>query len=684
MKLLKSILVFFVIGILAIILTGVVLNYLGVRHGPLLIKIGIIFLAVNIVLYLLLLIIFIIRNLITLYYEKRQKIIGSRFRTRLVFALVGLTLIPSILLFILSKQLIDNTIDKWLSIEVQRPVIDSMDVAKAFYLKERENTRDYANLLASQRGINIPRDKGEGLRTYFLRQPDGSDLVREAFNGIAQTEIISGENGDVIRAVSPVKEGKEVSGVILVEKTIPKDIVDKMESIKRAYNEYRQLQAQQNPIKFIHFLTLTITTLLIISLALWVALRIANGITIPIRTLAEATTSVADGNLDVRVDLKREDEIGLLINSFNRMVEELKDGRLSLQEAYAESDRRRLSMEAILENIKSGVILFEPSGRIITLNNAACSMLNIKRTGITGKSHKELLQKVKSEDLNSMISQLGRKEFRAVEREIHASMDGRPVNLRVYITALRDSLNNFIGTLVVFDDLTEIIKAQRMLAWQEVARRITHEIKNPLTPIKLSVERIRKKWDEKASDFEEVLKKASTTIVKEVDSLRGLVDEFSKFGKMPKINPAPENLPSIIEEVVELYNDFKGIQISTSFNDTPEIEVDREQIKRVLINLIDNAIQAKTERIWLNTSYDPALETVKIEVIDEGAGIKEEDKDKLFLPYFSTKKEGTGLGLAIVQRIITEHRGHIRVKDNEPKGTQFIIELPVRQNNLSV
>lgn len=678
MKLLKSILSLFVIGILAMIITGVVLNYLGIKHGPILIKIGVIFLIVNIVLYLLLLIIFIVRNLITLYYEKKQRVMGSRFRTRLVFAFVGLTFIPSILLFILSKQLIDNTIDRWLSSEVQRPVIDSMDVAREFYLRERESTQDYATLLASQRGINIPKDKGGNLRTYFLRQPDGSDLIKEAFNGMTQTEIISREDGDVIRAVSPQKEGKEVSGVVLVEKTIPRDIVQKMESIKKAYNEYRQLQTLQNPIKFIYFLTLTITTLLIISLALWVALRIARGITIPIRRLAEATTSVADGNLDVRIDLKRDDEIGLLINSFNRMVGELKEGRLSLQEAYAESDRRRLSMEAILENIKSGVIFLEPSGRIIALNNAACSMLNIDRISIIGKSHTELLQRVKSDELNSMISQLGRKEFRVVEREIHASIDGRPVNLRVYITALRDSMNNFTGTLAVFDDLTEIIKAQRVLAWQEVARRIAHEIKNPLTPIKLSVERIRKKWDEKTSDFEEVLKRASNTIIKEVDSLRGLVDEFSRFGKMPEISLAPENLSSIIEEVVELYNGFKGIQIFTSFKDTPEIEVDREQIKRVLINLIDNAIQAKTERIWLNTLYDPLLGLVKIEVIDEGMGIREEDKERLFMPYFSTKKEGTGLGLAIVQRIITEHRGHIRVKDNEPKGTQFIIELPIK------
>ena len=667
MKQLKTLLGLCAISILAIIITGFALNYLGIEHGPLLIKIGITFLSVNIILYLLLLIIFVIRNLITLYYEKKQKVMGSRFRTKLVVAFVGLTFIPSILLFILSNQLINNTIDNWLSIEVQRPINDSMDIARTFYLKERKNVQDYANLLASNK-MPISRDRGN-FKTFLLKQPDGSDLVKEAFKGISNTAIIPRDDGDIIRAVSPVRDENGISAVVAVETTIPIDLVNKMESIKKAYNEYQQIAALQGPVKFIYFLILTVTTLLIIFLALWAALRIAKGITVPIRSLAETTKTVAEGDLDVRIDLKRDDEIGMLINSFNKMVRDLKEGRLSIQKAL-------LSMEAIIENINTGVILLERSGRIKTINNAACSMLNLNRTDILGKSHREILEKVKSNELNSMISHLGEKDFKAAKQEVHANIEGRLVNLRVYMTAIKDTHGNFMGILVVFDDLTEIIKAQRALAWQEVARRLAHEIKNPLTPIKLSTERLVKKWDEKSQDFEEVLKRATTTIIKEVDSLKCLVDEFSRFGKMPKINLAPSDIKTIIEEVVNLYNDLKDVRIITSFNDIPEIEVDREQIKRALINLIDNAIQAKTERIWLNTSYDPSLELVRMEVIDEGTGIKNEDKDNLFLPYFSTKKEGTGLGLAIVDSIISKHRGYIRVKDNEPKGTQFIIELP--------
>ncbi|MBI4687397.1 MAG: HAMP domain-containing protein [Nitrospirae bacterium] len=678
MKYLKTLLWLFAAGIIAIIITGLLLNYLGIKHGPLLAKIGVTFLAVNVILYLLVLIVFVTQNLITLYYEKKQKVIGSRFRTKLVSAFVALTLIPSVLLFILSRQLIDNTIEKWFAIEVQRPLNDSMDIARKFYSTQSENLLSYARLLAENKNINIQKKTEGYLRAYSLKQPDGTELVDSAFKGAPDTETVPSENGDTIRAAVPVKEGGRITSVILTEITIPRDTVKKMEAIEKAYNEYHQTRTLQNPVKFIYFLILTITTLLIIFLALWAALRIARGIAVPIKSLAEATSLVANGNLDTTIPLKRDDEIGLLINSFNRMVKELKDGRLSLQEAYAESDRRRLTMEAILENINTGVIFLERSGRVITLNNAAGAMLDVTQSEVVGKSHRELLKRIKSEELDSIIEQIGRRDSFAAEREIQAIREGKPLNLRVYITTLKDSGGNFVGVLVVFDDITNIIKAQRALAWQEVARRIAHEIKNPLTPIKLSAERLIKKWQEKSEDFEDVLKRATTTIVKETDSLRVLVDEFSKFGKMPKINLTRNNIKTIIEEAVSLYNDFKEVIIVTSLADTPDIEIDREQIKRALINLIDNAIQAKTQHIWLNTFYEPYLELVRIEVIDDGAGIKEEDRDKLFQPYFSTKKEGTGLGLAIVDRIITGHRGYIRVKDNEPKGTQFIIELPVK------
>jgi two-component system nitrogen regulation sensor histidine kinase NtrY len=682
MRNLKILFGLFIISIFAIIITGVVLNYLGIEHGSLLIKIGFIFIIVNIVLYLLLLIFFVGRNLFSLYREKKRKAIGSKFRTKLVVSFLGLVLIPSVFLFFLSYQLINNSIDTWFSLEVQKPIYESMDIAKTLYVKERNNTINYAILLASNKGLWTGGDKPaavpENYKGYMIKQTDGTPLVDNAFKDNASTDVVSTDKGDVIRAAAPLKEGGNITGVVVVETVIPHDVVLKMESIQKAFNEYVQIKSQQNPVRFIYFLMLTIAALLIIFLTLWVSLRIAKGITVPIQSLAEATKTVAHGNLDFRIALKRDDEIGLLINSFNKMLDDLQDGKQSLEKAYKESDRRRLSMESILESINTGVIFFDRTGRIITVNNAACLMLNIERNTIEGRSYKELLDRLNSEDLSSMVKHLSEKGFGAVEKEIHIYLNGRPMDLRVYSTIIKDSGNKLVGTLAVFDNLTEIIMAQRALAWQEVAKRIAHEIKNPLTPIRLSAERLLKKWNDKSPDFEDVLRRSTRTIVQEVNSLRSLVDEFSRFGKMPKISLEPTDIRSIIEEVVELYSNLKEVELIPAVsNEIPEIEIDKKQIKMALINLIDNAIQARTEKIWLNALYNPAMDLIRIEVIDAGSGINEEDKDKLFFPYFSTKKEGTGLGLAIVNSIISMHRGYIRVQDNKPKGTQFIIELPV-------
>ncbi|RJQ49693.1 MAG: HAMP domain-containing protein [Nitrospiraceae bacterium] len=685
MKNLKALLGLFALSIAATIITGVVLNTLGIEHGSLLIKIGFIFIIVNVILYLLLLIFFVSRNLATIYTEKKKEAIGSTFRTRLVASFLGLVFIPSVLLFILSNQLINNSIDTWFSLEVQKPVYDSMDVAKTLYAKEKQHAMDYAKLLASQKDrIDVslnPEGLSSSYRSYLVTEPEVSGFIGKAFSGNPSTDIEATEKGDRVKAAYPVMSGNKVYGVVVVETMIPRNLVMKMESIQKAFNEYIQVKTQQTPVRLLYFFLLVTATLLIIFLALWISLRIAKSITVPIQSLAEATKTVAQGNLDFRIAMKRDDEIGLLIDSFNKMLDDLHDGKKSLEKAYRESDRRRLSMESILESINTGVIFSDRSGKIITLNNAACLMLNIGRETTEGRSYRELLAKLKSEELSLMVRHLAERGFGSVEREIHIYINGRPLDLQVYITTIYDSENNFVGTLVVFDNLTEIIMAQRALAWQEVAKRIAHEIKNPLTPIRLSAERLLKKWNEKSEDFGDVLMRSTRTIVQEVNSLRSLVDEFSRFGKMPKITLEPTHIDAMIHEIVELYSTVKDVEIITSLNgDLPEIDIDKQQIKMALINLIDNAIQAHTPKIWLNASYNHDLELVRIEVIDEGTGIREEDKDKLFFPYFSTKKEGTGLGLAIVNSIISKHRGYIRVQDNQPKGTRFIIELPIGRN----
>jgi two-component system, NtrC family, nitrogen regulation sensor histidine kinase NtrY len=454
-----------------------------------------------------------------------------------------------------------------------------------------------------------------------------------------------------------------------------------VDDIKVAYENYLALESWKIPIKANYLIALGFITLTVVFMALWVALRISRGITDPIQRLAQATELVASGNLDVQVAADREDEIGLLMRSFNHMVKELNEGKESLESAYNESDRRRLFMEKILDNINSGVLMLDTGGKILVINRRACSILDITPKEMMGAHYRKLVSSIDSEELQSIVSGLEGKEFRPVRKEVNAVIGDRRVILLVFITSLKDA-QKYIGLLVVFDDLTDIIEAQKALTWQDVAKKIAHEIKNPLTPIKLSTERMIKKWEHRDPDFEEVFHRSARTIVKEVDSLKKLVDEFSKFGKMPEIRKTPSSLTDIIEEVVNLYKDFKNVGMFVSApGNPPPVDIDGEQFRRVLINIFDNALQAMMNkgRIDVRLIFDQLSNKAVVEIADSGPGIKNADKDKLFLPYFSTKSEGTGLGLAIAYRIVKEHGGRINVKDNKPKGTIFTIEFPIKE-----
>jgi two-component system nitrogen regulation sensor histidine kinase NtrY len=288
---------------------------------------------------------------------------------------------------------------------------------------------------------------------------------------------------------------------------------------------------------------------------------------------------------------------------------------------------------------------------------------------------------LKSEELKATVKNIRVQEFRGLEKEMRVTVGDRRVLLRIFITSLGGP-ENFIGTLVVFDDLTEIVRAQKALAWQEVARRIAHEIKNPLTPIKLSTDHMIKKWQKGDEDFGMVFERSTRTIIKEVESLKRLVNEFSRFGKMPEITKAPARLSDIVEWVANLYSDYKDLVINVSGQgNEPLVEVDAEQFKRVIINIVDNAVQSmqNSGRIDIAVNYNIFSNRAYVDIADNGPGIREEDREKLFLPYFSTKKDGTGLGLAIASRVVAEHRGYIRIKDNKPTGTIFTIELPIRE-----
>ncbi|MBA4374250.1 MAG: hypothetical protein C0402_15475 [Thermodesulfovibrio sp.] len=677
MKRLRFVIISLVAVVLIISAFVVELHYMRLENVSFLTKL-IIFILLNLnLIALLTLMFFVSKSLLKVYLERKNKVLGYKFKTKFVIVLVVLTMIPSFLLFIVSSSVITRYLDRWFDPQVRQPLTLSVEIAKAAYEMERQQVLAYAQSVSSG------GKSGNGYSVQRIAKLPGnaSETVRAGFEGKADVEVITGEKGDVVRAVAPEFRNGRQTGIVVVESLMSPEIRNNVEAIKAAYKNYQTLESWKTPIKVNYILILSFFTLMAIFMALWVALRVARGITDPIQMLAQATEDVARGNLDAAVDSNREDEIGLLVQSFNKMVRELKESKGSLQAALKESDRRRLIIENILDNINSGVISLDPAGNILTINNAACRILLLEPGELISQNYSVLLTRLDSDELKEAVKQVRIRDSRIVEKEFRVTVGERRILLRIFMAALGD-VESFLGTLVVFDDMTELVRVQRALAWEEVARRIAHEIKNPLTPIKLSTEHMIKKWNNQDSDFDKVFERSTKTIIKEVESLRRLVDEFSRFGKMPVIRKAPTRISGIIEGVINLYGDYKGIAIHTLLPaDEPLVDLDAEQFKRVIINIVDNAIQAMQTKgnIAISVNHDRAANRVFVEIADDGPGIRDEDREKLFLPYFSTKRDGTGLGLAIASKIITEHRGYIRIRDNEPQGTIFSVELPVRE-----
>jgi two-component system nitrogen regulation sensor histidine kinase NtrY len=677
MKILRQLIIVLLILLMVAAITAVELYFIKLPTMDIKTRFLLIGLLTFNIVALLTLIFFVIKNLFRLYMERHHRVLGYKFRTKLMVIFVILTLIPSAFLFMAASGLATNYINRIFSPQMREPFSKSVELARAFYDLERERALTAAKHIANggqavTSGISVQR--------YYTLPADATDIIRDAFNGKEGSEVISKNTGDIVRAAVPERKvGKDKVGVIVVELSLPKTIAEKSEKLKNLYEDYLKLEAFKEPLRLNYILILGFLTLIIVFTGLWVSLKISKGITIPIQSLAMATENVASGDLNVHVNVKSEDEIGLLINSFNQMVKQLKDNKDSLEKAYTELNERRLYLENILENINSGVIFLDNTGKILTINKAACSILNVIPEYIEGKNYTALIESLHSTDLTQMVKSIEGKEIRDITREVKVNIRGRIAMLRIYISGIRElSSSKALGMLVVFDDLTDIIKAQKATTWQEVAQRLAHEIKNPLTPIKLSTERLIKKWQQKDEDFESVFDRSTKTIISEVESLKRLVDVFSKYGKMPELNKAPVNIAELIEGVTALYKGFKDLEINVAIDKgVPVVNLDTEQFKRVLINIMDNAIKAMQNKGVIGIHVTTNENNVIIDVADTGPGIPDEEKENLFLPYFSKRKDGTGLGLAIANKIVTDHGGRIRVRNNIPRGSIFTVEIPV-------
>ncbi|MCD6293972.1 MAG: HAMP domain-containing protein [Deltaproteobacteria bacterium] len=688
------------------------------------------FALININVILLLLLLFLtVRNLVKLLFERKKGIMGARLRTKLVLAFVTLSLLPTTILFFVSAQFISSSIDYWFNLQIERSLKSSLEVGQDYYNGITDEMLSFGNVLSrviTYEGFLIPGKKDDlerftdekrkesGLASLKVfskergmlsvsknhridltsfKDPARDVLDHTILEGTDGQYIQSLPHGDLVGGVVPIfsrTASKAVVGLLVLTRFVPGSFVNRLHAISKGLQEYRQLKMLKTPIKASHMITLSIVTLLIIFTSVWFGFYISKEVTVPINELAEATHRIASGDYDFFIDLETKDEMGLLVNSFNRMTMDLKIGKNRLESANQELvagnlelEQRRQYMEIVLANVAAGVVSADARGRILTINKSAERMLNIKAKRIIGKNYKGLLSYENRKIVDAFIRDGGllRKGF--MNKQFRISAGNRQLTLLVSLNVLQDDREQYLGLVAVFEDLTEIEKAQRMAAWREVARRIAHEVKNPLTPIQLSAQRLKKRYGEKlGGEDARVFLDCTGMIIAQVDELKRLVNEFSNFARMPAANPAPSNISEIIEESLTLYREAHK-DISFMFNrsgNVPIFNLDREQIRRVMINLLDNAIEAMEGKgeVVIDLDYDSVLKMARIEVADNGRGIDFRNKARLFEPYFSTKKHGTGLGLAIVNTIITDHDGFIRVKDNHPKGTKFVIELPTR------
>lgn len=684
------------------------------------------FVFININLILLILMIFLVfRNVVKLLYDRRRKVMGAKLRTRLVITFVSLTLLPTIVLFFFAISFITTSIEFWFNVPVEQALNNSLKVGQRLYGYVETNNRFYLervayqiekkNLLKPEKQKNLERYiqivqrafNLDGVEVYATNATRLTQAWKEGMTHRYLDHIAAGDlqkvpagkkvrsitttviDGELLRTIAtvPFDASRETAkGFVALSNMIPPNLAEDMESISRGYEQYQQIKLLKRPIKVSYYITLSIVGLLVVFCAVWFGFYLAKSISIPIMELAQGTRKVAEGNLDVSIPPVADDEMGSLVDSFNKMTRDLKGNREQLEQSASqlkdqnvEIEKRRQYMEIVLKNVSAGVITLDADGLVNTVNTSAEKMLHIKAGDILNRSYKSLLSGRYLHLADEILEELNASQKDAVELPLRATIEGRPRSFMVHVNELKDEAGDHMGMVMVFDDLTELEKAQRMAAWREVARRIAHEVKNPLTPISLSAQRLKRKYAEQVAD--PIFDDCTKTIIDHVDLIRNLVNEFSAFARFPTATLRTCELLPIIEETVALYREgLQDVVFKIELADEiPALNLDRQQIKQALINLIDNGVAAIKEngQIAIHVSHDAILNQVRIEVIDDGPGISDEDKTRLFEPNFSTKKSGMGLGLTIVSTIITDHHGMIRVLDNQPRGAKFVIELPV-------
>jgi two-component system, NtrC family, nitrogen regulation sensor histidine kinase NtrY len=655
------------------------------------------------------------RSLLRLWAERRSGQMGSRFKVKMVLGAMGVSLLPIVFLFFFSYALVNRTLNSWFP----RPLEIANEQSQKLLADMGRANMDHLNAIAAKAAASSKQDQSLlGLAwsvdaSWIAHEhgiaDDGVAYVKPAKEGekaiIPEMETITPELVRTLPSGAEIWQTNDhlyIAGSaplgaarLYVARILPQDFLSRYSEIQTQTETYAQQKQHLRAYKREILLALLLMTLMLVFTTTWVALFLSKQVTVPIQALAEATREISRGNFDYQIDVRAQDELGMLVRSFNRMTEQLGEGRRqineftqSLEQAIEERERRRKLMEAILENIPTGVVSLNSSGEVARLNSAVPAIL-----GDSARDARTLPELVGEEAARAVLH-LMRQSLRmgAASREIEVATAGRLVRAAVTVSSLGPRRSN-PGFVIVIDDLTDLLRAQKAAAWQEVAQRIAHEIKNPLTPIQLSAQRLLRYLDRmrtqrpdgRRSEFEKLAAECAGLIEREVHTLESLVDAFSQFARFPSARLAPEDLNMIVSGALELFQGrLEGVTVRTDLAATlPPVKADRELLRRVLANLIDNAAEAMEgsaiRRLRVATRVEGDGDAVEVEISDSGTGISPEDKQRLFLPHFSTKERGTGLGLAIASRIIAEHHGTVRVEDNLPTGTRFLIRFPAAE-----
>lgn len=683
-------------------------------------------------LLLLLMVYLVLRNLVELIFERNQKIMGSRLRTRLVISFVSLSLVPTGILFVIALRFVSTSMDYWFNTNVDEALEAAHRLAQSA-LQETGQQAEFTGrqlvVLMESGALNIQdlpaleRVLARSLEIDLPGSPDSLVLLdsdrREliAVRGqrllpimlpvipseairLAQvhnrTEVVTQRTtiGELIQAIVPVDvqvSARPQTWFLVTTQLVPTARLETLQAVFTGVTGYDQLVMLKAPIKLSLIIMLLIITLLILFGAIWFAFFISRSLTGPINKLAEATRRVAEGDLDFTLEKESGDEMGLLVDSFNSMTSDLlvsnrqlASTHQALQQSTEVSEQRRRYLETILENVAAGVIALDEHNRIATINRFAEELLAIQPAAFLGREYHEVLPRQHAQIVESFLAELDATGRSTIERHLRVTIRrGETLSLQVNVTRMVDERGRSIGFVILFDNLTNLEKAQRLAAWQEVARRIAHEIKNPLTPIQLSAQRLRKRFLDRIGEDRDIFDQCTATIVAQVDEIKKLASEFSDFARMPKLRRETNDLGRLAEEVVFLYQEaHRTLTITCRIDPAlPLFPFDAVQVKRVLINLLDNAVTALGDGGAIEVRVGPAPERetpmAMLRVADNGPGIPADVRLRIFEPYFSTRKSGTGLGLAIAHTIVSEHGGTIRARDNHPTGTVFTVELPL-------